>query len=79
MLAGQGDAVFTTGVGVLNAELYEGLEVSGRSIAQQGRASSHFLWVSPNALQKSVGIFPADLIADQSVLFLVILSARNCS
>lgn len=89
VLAGQGDAVFTTWVGVLNAELCEGLEVSGRSIAKQRRASSYFLWVSFNliynteglthALQKSVGLFHVDLIADQSVMSLDIFKARNCS
>lgn len=80
MLGGQGDAVFTTWVGVLNAELCKGLEVSGRSIAQERTASSNFLRVSFNlihnteglahALQKSVGIFHVDLIVDQSVMSL---------
>lgn len=73
-------------MGVLSAELCEGLEVSGRSIAQQGRSSSNFLWVSFNlihktegltVLQRSLGIFHVDLIVDQSVISLDILKVRN--
>lgn len=89
MLGGQGDAVFTTWVGVLSAELCEGLEVSGRSTAQQRRASSNFLWVSFNlihnteglshVLQRSAGIFHVDLIKHQSVMSLDLLKVRNCS
>lgn len=73
----------------MSTELCEGLEVSGRSIAQQERAFSNFLWVSFNlihnteglthVLQKSVGIFLVDWIVDQSVMSLDIPKVRNCS
>lgn len=40
----------------IESELCEGLEVSGRSIAQQGRASSNVLWVSFNLIYNTEGL-----------------------